>query len=62
MYRLKFNKFPLMDADDGLNVGGASEETQEVAEPVVEEGEEEQEAAEVHKTCPKCGKTIDGRT
>ena len=23
---------------------------------------EEQEAAEVHKTCPKCGKTIDGRT
>lgn len=46
MYRLKFNKFPLMDADDGLNVGGASEETQEVAEPVVEEGEEEQEAAE----------------
>jgi hypothetical protein len=41
-----FRMFPLMDADDGLDIGGQGAEAPELAEPVVEEGEEEQELAE----------------
>lgn len=43
---LKFMSLPMLEEDDGLNIGGTGEEEQEVAEPVNEEGEEEQEAAE----------------
>lgn len=42
-----FKRFqPLLNADDGLDIGGTGVEEQEVAEPVVEEGVEEQEPAE----------------
>ena len=43
---LKFMSLPMLEEDDGLNIGGTGEEEQEVAEPVDEEGEEEQEVAE----------------
>ena len=43
---LKFMSLPMLEEDDGLNIGGTGEEEQEVAEPVNEEGEEEQEVAE----------------
>ena len=43
---LKFMSLPMLEEDDGLNIGGTGEEEQEVAEPVNEEGVEEQEAAE----------------
>ena len=46
MYLSKFKKFPMMNADDGLDAGGTSVETPEVAEPAIEEGVEEQEVAE----------------
>lgn len=51
MYKKVFNGFfPLLDADDGLSVGGTGEEVQEVAEPADEEGVEEQEVAEPVET------------
>lgn len=43
---LKFMSLPMLEEDDGLNIGGTGEEEQEVAEPVNEEGVEEQEVAE----------------
>ena len=43
---LKFMSLPMLEEDDGLNIGGTGEEEQEVAEPVNEEGGEEQEVAE----------------
>ena len=47
---IKFKSFkPLMDADDGLDIPNSAEtgvEDVEVAEPQIEEGEEEQESAE----------------
>ena len=43
---LKFMSLPMLEEDDGLNIGGTGEEEQEVAEPVNEEGGEEQEGAE----------------
>ena len=43
---LKFMPLPMLEEDDGLNIGGTGEEEQEVAEPVNEEGGEEQEVAE----------------
>ena len=43
---LKFISLPMLEEDDGLNIGGTGEEEQEVAEPVNEEGGEEQEVAE----------------
>ena len=51
MYRTMFKGFqPFLDADDGLNVAGTGEEVQEIAEPAVEEGVEEQEVAEPVET------------
>ncbi len=47
MFKLKFRSFePMLDADDGLDIGGTGAEEQELADPVVEEGAEEQEAAD----------------
>ena len=43
---LKFMSLPMLEEDDGLNIGGTGGEEQEVAEPVNEEGGEEQEVAE----------------
>ena len=43
---LKFMSLPMLEEDDGLNIGGTGEEEQEVAEPVNEEGAEEPEVAE----------------
>ena len=42
----EFKRFPMLDADDGLNIGGTGAEEPEVAEPVIEEGAEEPEVAE----------------
>lgn len=51
MYRRMFKGFqPFLEADDGLNVAGTGEEVQEIAEPAVEEGVEEQEVAEPVET------------
>ena len=33
---LKFMSLPMLEEDDGLNIGGTGEEEQEVAEPVNE--------------------------
>ena len=47
MFKVKFRSFePMLDADDGLDIGGTGAEEQELADPVVEEGAEEQEAAD----------------
>ena len=46
MYKKTFKEFlPFLDADTVLEAGGTGEEAQEVAEPGIEEGVEEQEAA-----------------
>lgn len=42
----KFKRFPMLDLDDGLDIGGTGAEEQEVANPVIEEGAEEPEVAE----------------
>ena len=42
----EFKRFPMLDADDGLDIGGTGAEEPEVAEPVIEEGAEEPEVAE----------------
>ena len=42
----EFKRFPMLDADDGLDIGGTGAEAQEPAEPVIEEGAEEPEVAE----------------
>ena len=42
----EFKRFPMLDADDGLDIGGTGAEEPEVAEPVIEEGVEEPEVAE----------------
>ena len=36
----EFKRFPMLDADDGLDIGGTGAEEPEVAEPVIEEGVE----------------------
>lgn len=47
MFKTKFKGFePMLDADDGLDIGGTGAEEPELAEPVEEEGAEEQEVAE----------------
>lgn len=47
MFELSFRSFlPMMDADDGLDIGGTGEEELEPAEPAAEEGEEESGLAE----------------
>lgn len=42
----KFKRFPMLDLDDGLDIGGTGAEEQGVADPVVEEGAEEPGVAE----------------
>ena len=42
----EFKRFPMLDLDDGLDIGGTGAEEQEVADPVIEEGAEEPEVAE----------------
>ena len=55
---LKFMSLPMLEEDDGLNIGGTGEEEQEVAEPVNEEGGEEQHDDDFYDKLCVCGHCI----